>query len=80
MPTTSKTTNRIGENLRAARTATGLTQLELGVKIGLNGPEAGAHVSRWETGGREPRFSTLQRIANVLGVSLDSLFQQKRKG
>ena len=72
-PNGSKQKNRIGENIRASREAKTMTQLALAHAIGWKGPDAGAQISRFESGDKEPRISTLQRIAFVLGVTLESL-------
>ena len=63
----------LGANLRAARLAANLTQLALAHKLGYTGPDAGAYISRVESGLQEPRIHTLRRIANALTVTLDSL-------
>lgn len=63
----------VGNNIRLARESKGLTQLTLAHAIGWT---EGAQISRFERGNIEPRFSTLQRIAEALGVSLESLLEQ----
>lgn len=65
--------NVIGSNIAAARLTTGMTQLALAHALGWRGPDAGAQVSRIESGKVEPKLSTLQRLADALGVTLDSL-------
>lgn len=76
---TPPTNNYIGANLMAARTAAGLTQLALAHAIGWTGPDAGAHISNYETGKNEPRISTLRRMAEVLGVNIDNLLSPPAK-
>ena len=71
--TTPDPATLIGERVAAARVLAGLTQLELAHKIGLTGSDAGAAISRLESGTQEPRMKKLIRIAKVLKVSLDSL-------
>lgn len=51
----------------------GITQRELGHRIGLSGNDAGADISRIESGSQQPRLEKLMRIADALGVSLESL-------
>ena len=63
----------LGTNIRAARTAKGLTQLALAHAIGYLGDDAGAYISRVESNGQAPRIDTLQRIADALGVAVCSL-------
>lgn len=63
----------LGENIRAAREAKKFTQLELGHALGWKGPDAGAQVSRFESGQRQPSLRTLMRIASVLSVTYNTL-------
>ncbi len=65
--------NTIGDNIRKAREALGLTQLNVAHKIGYQGDDAGAYICRLEAGSQEPRISTLHRIATALGVSIGQL-------
>lgn len=62
----------IGERIREARKNAGLTQKELGNKIGVSG----ALIGQYETGIRNPKIETLQKICNAIGVDLvyDLLF------
>lgn len=55
--------------IRTARIAAGMTQQQLADALGV----AQQSVTRWETGEREPRVSTLRRIAAVLGCDLSAL-------
>jgi transcriptional regulator with XRE-family HTH domain len=64
---------RIGPNIKRLREDAGITQLDLAHKLGFVGPEAGAYISRVESGLVEPRVSTLSRIAKALGASMDDL-------
>lgn len=64
---------KIGENILAARSEAGITQLALAHAIGYNGADAGAYISRVESGAQEPRLDTLSRIAEALGVTTCSL-------
>jgi DNA-binding XRE family transcriptional regulator len=61
----------LGENLRRARTALGLTQEEVAERSGVHATE----VSRIEAGKRDPKVSTLMRLAKAVevppGVLLD---------
>ena len=58
-----------GDNIRAARMAAGLTQKQLGDKAGIAEPT----IRRYELGKLNPKLSTLQKIANALGVSVYSI-------
>lgn len=55
--------------ISAARKAAGMTQQQLADALGI----AQQSVARWETGEREPRVSTLKRIAAVLGCDIAAL-------
>lgn len=57
---------QIGEEVRRLRIERGLSQQELAERMGL--PQS--VIARLEAGGVEPRLSTLDRVAQVLGVEL----------
>lgn len=61
---------RIGEEVRRLRLERGLSQQELAERIGLSQ----SVIARLEAGGVEPRLSTLDRVAEALGVELDVRF------
>jgi transcriptional regulator with XRE-family HTH domain len=60
----------VGARIAARRAALGLTQGDLADRLGLASPET---ISRYERGEREPRVSTLSRIAEALGVHVNTL-------
>lgn len=57
------------EKLRELRKARGLTQQQLADKVGI----LNVSLSNYERGTQMPDILTLTRIANVLGVSTDTL-------
>ncbi len=59
-----------GDRIKKAREAVGLTQEQLGKKIGVTG----VTIMRYEKNQREPRQKQLQAIASALGVSVDTLY------
>lgn len=59
------------ENLRRFRQKQGLTQLELGRKINYSEKA----VSKWESGSAIPPATALLAVSDVLGVTLDDLFE-----
>lgn len=63
----------VGSAVARARARAKLTQLELAHRIGLSGDDAGAAISRLESGAQEPRLEKLIAIAKVLKVPLESL-------
>lgn len=59
----------VSRKLRELRTAAGITQVELAEKSGL--PQS--HISRLEAGQHSPSHTTLEKLANALGVPLSDL-------
>lgn len=58
------------ERLRRARRAAGLTQAEMGEKLGITM----AGYRQKETGERRISIEEANKIANILSVSLDDIF------
>ena len=58
-----------GQRIKTARKKEGLTQKELGEKLGITYQT----VAQWENDLRNPKRETLQRIAAALGVSAQDL-------
>lgn len=52
----------IGEAIQAARKKAGLTQVELGEKLGVSG----SMIGQWENNLRKPKNETIQNIADAL--------------
>lgn len=59
----------VGANIAAARIRHGMSQRELGDKLGVDQ----STVSYWETGTNEVTLTKLVRIADAMGEPLDSL-------
>lgn len=59
----------MGEKLRAARKAAGLTQAQLAEKIGCTQRD----ISRWEAGLVEPGVLIVKKMAQALGCSMDDI-------
>ena len=59
----------IGERIKAARKKAGLTQKQLGEKMGISYQA----VAQWENDLRNPKIETLRAIANALGVPVSDL-------
>ena len=64
-----KTSGRFAENLRRERERAGLSQEALGFACKVHRTE----VSLLERGARDPRLSTVVRLARGLGVSVTAL-------
>ena len=58
-----------GQRIKAARKKAGVTQEELGKKLGVSP----SFVAQYETGKRNPKIETLQNLANALGVPVQEL-------
>ena len=67
------TQSRLGDAIRKARQRAGLSQLAVAHAIGFTGQDAGAYICRVEGGHIQPRFDTLARICNALGIEMKSL-------
>lgn len=61
----------IGENIKRIRKKQGLTQKELGERLGGISQQ---QIGQWETGKANPKIETIQKIAQALDVSLYELF------
>lgn len=59
----------VGENIRKLRKAQGLTQAELGEKVGASQKV----IADYEAGGSRPPVERIPALARVLGVSADEL-------
>ena len=59
----------MGEKLKAARLAAGLTQGQLAELVGVQQRD----ISRWENGHREPGVLIVKKMAQALGGSMDEL-------
>lgn len=64
----------IGENIRAYRKKAGLTQKQLGEKLGMSQQQIGDY----ENNRFSPREKTLIRIADALDTSIYNLFPNER--
>ena len=60
---------KMGEKLKAARQAAGMTQGQLAEAIGCRVKD----ISRWENGHVEPGVLTVKKMAQALGCSMDDL-------
>ncbi len=64
---------KFGEFIYQRRKKIGLTQEELGRKLGVTNKA----VSKWEVGETLPEVTMLEPLANILQVSVDDLLKQK---
>lgn len=66
----------IGEAIQAARKEAGLTQVQLGKRLGVSG----AMIGQWENDLRKPKSETLRRIADALGEPFMKFYLQHLNG
>ncbi len=59
----------VSENIKACRKKAGLSQKELGKKLGVSQQ----HIAQYESGKRLPKIETLMRLSRALGVDIDDL-------
>lgn len=62
----------IGSRIKAERKRAGMTQAALAKKIGVSFQT----VAQWENNLRNPKFETVSRIADALGVSVFDFYQK----
>lgn len=65
----------VGKNIKKLRTGLNMTQEELAEKISVTRQA----VSNWETEKTQPDIETLERISEVLGVTIEELIYGKQK-
>ena len=61
----------LGENLKEARKAAGITQKELAERLQVYQKD----ISRWETSKLTPSALTLREICQILGASADKILE-----
>lgn len=65
----------LGEKIQEQRKLKGLTQDELAEKLGVTAQA----VSKWERGTSMPDVALLPEIANIFGITIDSLFSNEKE-
>jgi transcriptional regulator with XRE-family HTH domain len=66
--------NPIPERLKLARNKVGISQKELGVRIGMDESSASGRMNHYEKGRHVPDIQTLRKMANELKVPLNYFF------
>ncbi|WP_073077925.1 helix-turn-helix domain-containing protein [Chitinophaga jiangningensis] len=66
---------RLGERIKAARKGQNLTQLDLEIVTGISNQD----ISKIEKGRKDLHFTTVVRIANALGITLNDLYPPESK-
>ncbi len=62
---------KVGKAIKEARKAKGLTQKEVGAKLGISE----SAVNKYESGKENPTVITLQKVAEALGMRLEIHFR-----
>jgi len=70
---TPKPSEDLGENLKRLRMCRGLSQRQLGEKLGLVGQDAGSTIYRMESGRVTPSIARLRVLAEALNVKVKDL-------
>ena len=63
----------VGEVIRKARIARGLTQVELAEQLGYESTSNGSTIRRWESGSLLPPLDRIRELAAILDIPIDSL-------
>lgn len=66
--------NPIPRRLKQARNKIGISQKELGIKIGMDESSASGRMNHYEKGRHAPNVETLRKIAAELNVPLNYFF------
>jgi len=68
----------LGERIKRIHTFRGLTQRELGLKLGYEERNADVCIAQYESGYRVPKNNTLMEMAKILNANYIHLFQLVR--
>lgn len=68
MGTSTQALPLFSRRLKAARERKGITQMELGVRAGIDEFSASARINQYERGKHLPDYLTAKHLAKVLGV------------
>lgn len=66
--------NPIPVRLKEARIKAGITQRELGIRVGMEPGSASSRMNHYEKGRHVPDIDTLKRMADELGVPVNYFF------
>ena len=57
------------DNLKKERLKNGLTQSQVAERLGVSQ----AQYARWENGGRNPKYETIQKLADIFNTTTEAL-------
>ena len=60
--------NLIAKRLAKARNPVGLSQKQLGIRVGIGPPSASPRINQYERGKDTPEFGTVERLAKLLNI------------
>lgn len=63
----------IGQRIKNIRQFRGMTQMQLGIRMGFEKNSADIRIAQYETGKRVPKQKYMRLLAEVLGVSMEAL-------
>ncbi|WP_310737476.1 helix-turn-helix transcriptional regulator [Pseudoalteromonas sp. SG44-1] len=73
------TINPVPGRIKQARVSKGISQKELGIRIGLDQSSASSRMNHYEKGRHTPDIPTLKRVADELGVPLPYFLCESEK-
>ena len=71
--------NPVPVRIKQARVSKGISQKELGIRIGLDQSSASSRMNHYEKGRHTPDIPTLKRVADELGVPLPYFLCESEK-
>jgi len=71
--------NPVPGRIKQARVSKGISQKELGIRIGLDQSSASSRMNHYEKGRHTPDIPTLKRVAEELGVPLPYFLCESEK-
>lgn len=71
--------NPVPGRIKRARVSKGISQKELGIRIGLDQSSASSRMNHYEKGRHTPDIPTLKRVADELGVPLPYFLCESEK-
>jgi len=71
---TKEAISPVGKRLRAARTAKGISQKQLGILAGIDEFSASPRINQYERGKHVPDFATAKRLAKTLNIPVTYLY------
>lgn len=57
------------DNLKKERLKNGLTQAQVAERLGVSQ----AQYARWENGGRNPKYETIKKLADIFNTTMETL-------